>query len=119
MKMFEERRRNLGQGGFTLIELLVVIAILAVLAGVAVFAVNNLTSDAEVSACKTEFDTVRSAIGAAEATADDADIWSDFIESADTKYWEVAGGAPVVKSPAPAAGMTAGSTDRNNCDAIP
>ena len=42
MKTISERMELRGQqGGFTLIELLVVIAILAILAGVAVFAVGG------------------------------------------------------------------------------
>jgi prepilin-type N-terminal cleavage/methylation domain-containing protein len=67
MEMIEQRKRNGGQGGFTLIELLVVIAILAILAGVAVFAVGNLTTDADVNACKLEEDTFDNAVEAYKA----------------------------------------------------
>jgi prepilin-type N-terminal cleavage/methylation domain-containing protein len=126
--MIEQRKRNRGQGGFTLIELLVVIAILAILAGVAVFAVGGLRSDAGSAACKTEYDTVRTAVAAAEASADkdtdgdgtlDPDSWVDFIQDGSTKYWTVnASDEPAVKDPAPAKGMTANSTNRNDCDNI-
>jgi prepilin-type N-terminal cleavage/methylation domain-containing protein len=121
MALIEQRKRNRGQGGFTLIELLVVVAILAVLAGVAVFAVGGLTGEAESAACKTEFDTVKTAVGAAEASAATGDSWVDFVEggAAGTKYWDVNGSdQPEVKSPAPATGMTAGSTNRLDCDNI-
>jgi prepilin-type N-terminal cleavage/methylation domain-containing protein len=120
MEMIEQRKRNRGQGGFTLIELLVVIAILAILAGVAVFAVGNLTGDAGQAACKTEYDTVQTAIAAAKASAAPADTWTAFIEGGNTKYWTVSGSpsVPTVKTPAPATGMTAGSTSRSNCDSI-
>lgn len=47
--------------GFTLVELLVVIAILGVLAGVAVFSVAGVQDDSQISACKTEASTVRTA----------------------------------------------------------
>ncbi len=67
MNMIEKRKRSMGQGGFTLIELLVVIAILAILAGVAVFAVGNLTDGAGENACKIEKDTFTTANAAAEA----------------------------------------------------
>lgn len=62
MNMIEKRKAMAGQGGFT-IELLVVVAILAILAGVAVFAVSNLTADADNNACKVEKDTIKTAPG--------------------------------------------------------
>ena len=65
--MIEQRKRNRGQGGFTLIELLVVIAILAILAGVAIFAVGGLNESADKSACLTEKDTINTAIQAFKA----------------------------------------------------
>jgi prepilin-type N-terminal cleavage/methylation domain-containing protein len=80
MKMIQKRQQMKGQSGFTLIELLVAIAILGVLAGVAVFAVGNLTSDSKVSACTTEGSTLITAAGAATATADAADTANTFIK---------------------------------------
>lgn len=67
MNMIEQRKRMRGQGGFTLIELLVVIAILAILGGVAVFAVGNLTQGADTNACKVERSTFVTANAAAKA----------------------------------------------------
>ena len=66
MKRAESRGQ--GQGGFTLIELLVVIAILAILAGVVVFAVGNLTTEASDSACDIELRTIETAAAAAATT---------------------------------------------------
>ena len=100
MNMIEKRKAMAGQGGFTLIELLVVVAILAILAGVAVFAVGNLTSDAGISACKTELSTVKTAISASRATSA-ADTPSTFLEApAAMKYFD-----------APVAGTGAGKWD--------
>ena len=102
--MIERRKRNMGQGGFTLIELLVVVAILAILAGVAVFAVGNLTADADKNACLVEKDTVKTAIAAAKATSDTGDTWETYIDGggSTTKYWTGASGAPVAKGTLPA-----------------
>ena len=44
--------------GFTLVELLIVIVILGILAGIVVFAVGNLTSNAKSNACATEKSTI-------------------------------------------------------------
>lgn len=89
MNMIEKRKRNMGQGGFTLIELLVVIAILAILAGVAVFAVGNLTDGADANACKLEKDTIRTAIQAAKAKGGTA-TYTDYLDGT-PKYWSVSG----------------------------
>lgn len=100
MNMIEKRKRSMGQGGFTLIELLVVVAILAILAGVAVFAVGNLTDDADSNACKVEKDTIKTAIAAADATSDSSDTWDDYIDggATATKYFTVTAGAPTAKT---------------------
>jgi type IV pilus assembly protein PilA len=90
MNMIEKRKAMAGQGGFTLIELLVVVAILAILAGVAVFAVSNLTQDADNNACKVEKDTIKTAIAAAAATSDTADTYTQYLEGT-PKYWTVSG----------------------------
>jgi prepilin-type N-terminal cleavage/methylation domain-containing protein len=81
--MIEQRKRNRGQGGFTLIELLVVIAILAILAGVAIFAVGGLNESADKSACLTEKDTINTAIQAFKADqgvypANDYTLYTDY-----------------------------------------
>lgn len=88
--MIEHRQRNRGQGGFTLIELLVVVAILAILAGVAIFAVNGLTDDADENACAVERDTIKTAIAAAEATSSSTDTYSDYLDGT-PKYFTVSG----------------------------
>lgn len=67
MNMIHKRQQMRGQSGFTLIELLVAIAILGVLAGVAVFAVGNLTEKSKATACVTEKRTVETAIDANKA----------------------------------------------------
>jgi general secretion pathway protein G len=67
MNMIQKRQQMRGQSGFTLIELLVAIAILGILAGVAVFAVGNLTDNADKAACTTEKKTVETAIDASKA----------------------------------------------------
>lgn len=87
-ELIESRRMNRGQGGFTLIELLVVIAILAILAGVAVFAVGNLTDNAAENACKVEEDTVRTAVEAAKAKGEASAM--TYLDQA-PKYWDVSG----------------------------
>ncbi|UDY37960.1 type II secretion system protein [Dermatobacter hominis] len=100
MNMIEKRKRSMGQGGFTLIELLVVVAILAILAGVAVFAVGNLTDDADTNACKVEKDTIKTAIQAAKATSDSADTYADYLDGT-PKYFTVSGTTITAVSGAP------------------
>ncbi len=87
--MIEQRKRNRGQGGFTLIELLVVIAIMAILAGVAIFAVGNLNESADKSACLTEKDTINTAIQAFKADqgaypATDHTLYTDHVDATAT-----------------------------------
>lgn len=65
MKQHVKNRMEMrGEGGFTLIELLVVIAILGILSAVVVFAVGNTTDKAQKKACKTERNTLKTAIEA-------------------------------------------------------
>jgi general secretion pathway protein G len=93
MKAIETRRMR-GQGGFTLIELLVVIAILGVLAGVVVFAVNGIQSNADDSACKIDKRTLQTAVQAFRADRgvypnDEAQLQTDgFIEEESDK-WDI------------------------------
>lgn len=67
MKAIQKRRQMTGQQGFTLIELLIVIAILGILAAVVVFAVGNVTDNAEDSACDIEVRTIETAVQAFRA----------------------------------------------------
>lgn len=90
--MIEKRKAMAGQGGFTLIELLVVVAILGILGGVAVFAVGNLTGDAERSACNLERRTLATAISAANSSASTTDTAASFLQTGTSlKYFTVAG----------------------------
>jgi general secretion pathway protein G len=50
--------QNIIERGFTLVELLIVIVILGILAGIVVFAVGNLTSNAKSNSCATEKSTI-------------------------------------------------------------
>ena len=62
-----EDHQNLLERGFTLVELLIVIVILGILAGIVVFAVGNLTSNAKSNACATEKQTISTALEAYKA----------------------------------------------------
>ena len=68
MNMIEKRKAMAGQGGFTLIELLVVIAILAILAGAAIVGIGAMRDNAKKSACKSERDTVETALEALDVS---------------------------------------------------
>jgi len=66
-KRSDQDHKNLIERGFTLVELLIVIVILGILAGIVVFAVGNLTSNAKTNACSTEKSTITTALEAYKA----------------------------------------------------
>ncbi len=86
MDMIKKRMAMRGQSGFTLVELLVAVAILAILAGVAVFAVGNLTSGAATNACEVERDTLVTAANAAIAKNGVDTAYDDYLDGS-LKYW--------------------------------
>jgi prepilin-type N-terminal cleavage/methylation domain-containing protein len=55
--------------GFTLVELLIVIVILGILAGIVVFAVGNLTTNAKNTGCAAEKTTISDALETYKADA--------------------------------------------------
>ncbi len=113
MDMIKKRAAMRGQGGFTLVELLVAVAILAILAGVAVFAVGNLTSQSGVAACRTEGDTLRTAAQSAEVTGDPV---STYLEGT-LKYFNAATGARINTAEVPDV-VTGSLTADDICEAV-
>jgi prepilin-type N-terminal cleavage/methylation domain-containing protein len=122
MESLKKRVQARGQGGFTLIELLVVIAILAILAGVVVFAVGNSTSNAKVSACKTERASLITAIAAANTAnlSNGPESKEDYTKylSSPLNYFTVAGGA-VNSAASPDTATAITGTTRINTSAAP
>jgi general secretion pathway protein G len=66
-RLRERRAQGAAEGGFTLIELLIVIVILGILAGIVVFAVQNLTGSSAKASCGSDFKTVQTAVEAYKA----------------------------------------------------
>jgi len=109
MDMIKKRMAMRGQSGFTLVELLVAVAILAILAGVAVFAVGSLTDSADTAACDTERSTIQTAIAAAEATPDTTDSVVTYIDggASAVKYYDITANPPTLTAAGTSAGCTA------------
>ena len=63
----ERDHQNIVEQGFTLVDFSIVIVILGILAGIVVFAVGNLTSNAKTNAYATEKSTIVAALEAYKA----------------------------------------------------
>lgn len=91
-------RLTYGEGGFTLLEMMVVIAILAIMSAIAVVAAPAIMDRSLQSACRKEHVTVKSAIGAARASANPADTYVDWLADEDTPQFFVNNGTPQAPS---------------------
>jgi prepilin-type N-terminal cleavage/methylation domain-containing protein len=60
------RRASGDDHGFTLLELLIVLVILGVMAAIVVFAVGGMDQASAVTACRSDYKTVETALGAYE-----------------------------------------------------
>lgn len=81
--------RARGQGGFTLIELLMVTSIIAILVGVAVFAVGRTRENATKNACHSErlvFETASNA-----TSLDPSNDIRSYLQTDQGLYFEVSG----------------------------
>ncbi len=58
------------EGGFSLLELLIVIVILGILAATVVYAVSSMGTASAIAACKADYKTVETAVGAYESQSD-------------------------------------------------
>jgi len=97
--------------GFTLVELLIVIVILGILAGIVVFAVGNLTSNAKTNACATEKSTLTTADEAYKAqngnyTDGPGLVTAGLLKAAPVNYTISTAGAIAVTSAGTAAGCS-------------
>jgi prepilin-type N-terminal cleavage/methylation domain-containing protein len=69
MHQVSKRGDNSIEQGFSLVELLIVIVILGILAGIVVFAVGNMTSNAKTTGCNAEKTTISDALESYKAQA--------------------------------------------------
>jgi len=106
-----DQDQNIIERGFTLVELLIVIVILGILAGIVVFAVGNLTSNAQKNSCATEKSTIITADEAYKAqtgsyTSGPGLVASGLLKSTPTYYTIDASGNTALTSAGTAANCT-------------
>ena len=89
MNPIERRLQGRSQAGFTLIEFLVVVGVMAILAGVAVFAIGKARENAAKNACLTERATFETAGNA--ASVDPSFPISSYLKTPQGVYFEVTG----------------------------